>query len=98
DVGTAPYEAVEDASGGALEDAFTATAAAHAVDDLVALPPFRQHLWDELGRILKVRIHDHDGIACGVLDSGGHGDLVAEVARQIEQRRPGVGPPLLLHQ
>jgi hypothetical protein len=54
------------------------------------LLPALDHLADQLRRILEVGVEHRDGIAAGVLETGGQRRLVAEVARQVHDAQPRV--------
>ena len=45
---------------------------------------------DGLGRILEVAVHEHDHVSGNLVDGGGEGDLVAEVARQLYDHNSGI--------
>ena len=68
-----------------LESPLAEPPAAHAVNDLPSLTPKRGHFEHHLGRVLQVRVHDHDGVARGVVETCRDGDLVTEVSRQEER-------------
>ncbi len=55
---------------------------AHAVHDVVALAPLLEEPRDDLGRVLEVRIQDHDRLPGCDLVAGGQGGLHAEVAAE----------------
>src|SRR5439155_1577517 len=72
-------EAVVEASRRPLEPSLRA-ANYHAIDDVVAFAPQGDELLEHLGWVLKVGVHDHNGVTAGQVDPGGECDLVAEVA------------------
>jgi len=47
-------------------------------------------LRDQLWRVLQIGIDDHHGIAGGIIEPRGHGDLLAEIPAQINDGHPGV--------
>ena len=65
-----------------LEWRLTVARHALAIRDVVALAPPLHHLRNDIGRILQIRVDEHHRIASRVLEPRGHGNLVAEVARQ----------------
>lgn len=75
-------EAIECARRPKLEGGFAVAGGADPVDNLVAFAPLCDHLGDHFRRILQVGVDQHDGVAIGVIEASGDGDLVAEVARQ----------------
>ena len=77
-------EPVEEVRRPELERALAFPFRALRVDDLVPLVDLLQHLGEELGRVLQVRIHHGDDPAAGGVDARGEGHLVAEVAREAE--------------
>ena len=68
------------------------------VDHVEAVVPAGHERGDHLRRVLQVGIdHDHR-IAAGVLQPGGGGDLLAEVARQVDHRNARLGAVQGFHQ
>ena len=67
-----------------LEAAFTLARQPLGIDDVEALFPFGDHIEDDFGRILKVGVHHNDRVAFRPVHAGGDGDLVAEIARQLD--------------
>ena len=47
--------------------------------------PAREHLGDQLGRMLQVAVHQHDHVARRRLQAGGHRGFLAEVAREADR-------------
>ena len=75
---------VEDVRRPELERALAFSFRPLRVNDLVSFVDLLQHLGEELGRVLQIRIHHgHDPAARGV-DARGERHLVAEVARETE--------------
>jgi hypothetical protein len=64
--------------------------AAHPVDDVAAGAPLGDQLADQLGRVLEVGVDRHHRVAAAVVDAGGDGRLVSEVARQLDHLHPRV--------
>src|SRR5262249_18057149 len=77
--------AIEEGVTGALDQAFLALGA-DGVDDVVAGPPGGDELVEHLGRILQIAVHDDDGLAAGVIESGTDRRLMAEVAAEVHHR------------
>ena len=63
---------------------------AHHVDDVGAVLPRRDHVRDQLGRVLEVGVEHRDGVAARVLEAGGERRLVAEVAREVDDAQARV--------
>jgi hypothetical protein len=61
------------------------------VHDIGAVAPARDHVRDQLGRVLEVGVDHHHGVAARVLEAGGDRGLVAEVARERDHLDPLVG-------
>src|SRR5439155_23642586 len=61
------------------------SAGALGQDDLRPIAPLFDKLRDNFRRILEVAVDENDAIAPRVLQSRGHGRLVAEVPRQLDQ-------------
>jgi hypothetical protein len=59
---------------------------------LVAFLPFRHQPRNDFGRVLQVHVHGDDGVAGGLLQSGGERRFLAEVAGQVhhDQARAGL--------
>jgi hypothetical protein len=74
---------------GTLQERFL-TLHADTIDHVGAIRPFLDHLEDDLGGILQVRIDDDHGIAVGIVQSSSKGGLMAEVARQQHGLDPRV--------
>ncbi len=84
DRGQAADGAVEHGGGEQLEARLAGTFSPLRVDHLGALTPPRDEVGDDLGRVLQVGVDDDHGVAAGVVQAGGDGDLVAEVAREVD--------------
>ena len=80
----APDHAVEESCGKQLEWALALARAAHGVDDVVALTPFRHKLRDELGRILEIAVHQDHGVTLRDVHTGRRGKLVTEIAGEVD--------------
>ena len=63
----------------------TLAVAANRVDDVEAFAPLRNEARNHLGRVLEIRVHEHDRVAARRVEPGGESRLVAEVAREAEQ-------------
>jgi hypothetical protein len=96
DRGHAGEHPIEQMGGDALEPAFACARQTARIDDVVALLPFGDHLFDDFRRVLQVGIHDDDRCALRRVHAGGDGDLVAEIARQadIAEARVALGERL----
>lgn len=57
---------------------------------LVARPVQRDHVGDQLGRMLPVAVERHRGIALDSVEPRGEGRLMPEVAAQLQDRHAGV--------
>ena len=79
-VGKLADEAVEIFRGPELEGGFAFALGAHAVDHVVAVHPLIDEIENHFGRILEIGVNDRDGVTGGVLDAGGDGHLMAEIA------------------
>ena len=90
DVGEQVQGAVEGVVDGALERALLEPPP-QPVDDLVAFPPPRKELPDQLGGVLQVGVDEHHGVAAGVVEARAERRLVPEVAGQSEDTHPRVG-------
>jgi hypothetical protein len=55
-----------------------------SVYDIVPFVPPREHLGNELGRILKIGIEDHHYFALGLIQSTRDGELMTEVTREAD--------------
>jgi hypothetical protein len=53
--------------------------------------PFGDELRDDLGRVLQIRVHDDDRVAPGMVESGGDGDLLAEIAAEGDGGQAPIG-------
>ena len=81
DGGDAGEEPVEERRRTAFERGLTGAPPANRVYDVAAGAPLGQHVGDELGRVLQIRVEHHDGVAAGVVEARRECQLVAEVAR-----------------
>jgi len=68
----------------ALEEPLPFARAADRVDDVIPFAPFGDEVDDQLGRILQVAVHQDHRVAARRLEPGGRGELVPEVARQVD--------------
>jgi hypothetical protein len=87
-------EPVENQVEAVLEPALQAgfgDARADACDHhIVAVLPSLNHFRDHLGRVLQIRVHAHNGIPAHVIQPGAERDVLAEVARQIDDLDAGI--------
>ena len=84
DIGDALQQTVEEAGGPEFELGFALAVGTHGIDDFIALAPFFDHARDRLRRVLQIGVHHDHGVALGKVGPGGNGDLMAEVAAEIE--------------
>ena len=84
DLGEFVEQLVEPRGGRELERGLALAPLAHGIHDVRALAPLRDHLADQLRRILQIGVEHRDGVAGRVLQAGGERGLVAEVARQMD--------------
>ena len=82
-------EPIEERIGGTLEEMFLSPRP-DGIDDLVARIPEPDEVAEQLGRVLQVGVHHHDGPPPRVVDAGRDGRLVAEIAGQVERHDPRV--------
>ena len=66
-------------------------------DHLRAGAPARNHLGDQFRRVLKVAVHDDRRVRSRRRQSGGYRRLLAEVSRQVDQRKARILPVMLEH-
>ena len=78
-------ETVEEIGGYPLEPAFAVTRRTLRADDLIALSPFGDHRVNDFGRVLQIGVHDDRSAAGGAVESGGDGDLMTEIARELDE-------------
>ncbi len=99
DRGQPAQAAVEERGARLLEQGLALTARALAVDDVEALlAPQAEHLGDHFRRILEVGVDDDNGLPARVVEPGGDGELVAEVAREGDEAEARVFGLELLEQ
>ncbi len=85
DAAAGAHQRIESARSGALEEGFFAAVGAHAIDHVAALAPQLQHPRQQLGRVLAVAVEAQHDVALGVIDAGGEGGFLAEVAGEADQ-------------
>ena len=90
DLGEPALHAVKERRRRALEQRLAVPALPHCVNDLVALLPASGELEYDLGRVLEVCVHDDHGLAGRRIHASGDGDLMAEVARQLDNLEPRI--------
>jgi hypothetical protein len=64
------------------------------VDDVIAFLGFAIEVGDFFGTVLEVAVHDYDPVALGVVEAGGDGIVLAEVAGEIDAFYLGVDSAL----
>lgn len=77
------HEAIEQRSGGALENRFPLAAAALAVHDVVPLFPFFNHQKGHFGRVLQVGVHRDDGVSRRFRKAAQKRRLLPEIAGKV---------------
>jgi hypothetical protein len=90
EIGEAAEEGIEEAEAQGARAALGAGAAL-GDDDGEAFAPLVDELWDDFGGVLEVAVEEDDGVAAGVVDTGGDGGLVAEISGKGEELDAGVG-------
>ncbi len=85
------HHLVEQARRSELEPVLALARRAAGVDDLKPLGPFLDELVDNLGRILKVGVHQNDGVALRLVEARRHRQLLTEIARQSDEPVARVG-------
>ncbi len=68
-----------------FEDGFALSRAPPGADHVEAEPPRRDQVGDHLRRVLQIGIDDDHRLPPRVVQTGGGGDFLAEVARQADQ-------------
>jgi len=91
DFGQPLRRAVEEPRGPNLEAALALAFAAHGIYHVEAGLPALDHRRNQLGRILQIRIDQHDRIAARDVESRGRRELMAEVAREPHDDESRVG-------
>ena len=90
---------VEEVRGTQLEARLSVARLADAVHHVdVFSPQLGEHLGNELGRILQIGVDHTHVFTERRVEPGGHGGLVAEVAREMDHVRPGMRGRDRVHQ
>ena len=84
------HEPVGDARGNAAEEEVVAALLAPAADDVVALFELGEEVGDLVGVVLQVAVHGEDEVALGVVEAGGEGGGLAEVAAELDDEDAAV--------
>ena len=84
-------DAVEGVGGGFFEPDFTVALNPRAEHIVVAFQPLGDERWNQRRRILPIRVEDDDTAARDLVETGGHRDFLAEIARQTQQRNGRIG-------
>jgi len=63
---------------------------APAADDVVALFKFGEEVGDLVGIVLEIAVHGEDEVALGVVEAGGKGGGLAEVAAELDDENAAV--------
>ena len=64
---------------------------ADAVDDVIALFELDEHRGNLFGLVLEIGIHHHDHLAADGIHPRGHGNVVAEIPRELQDADPRIG-------
>ena len=91
DIAELAHGAIEGDGRGLLQPCVAFALAAARVDDVVALAPCGNQQRNDLGRVLEVGVDHDDRVAARMIQPGCGGDLLAEVARQVDHADVGVG-------
>ena len=90
DVAEDRHEPVGRARGNAAHDEVVAAMLAPATDDVVAFFQFGEEVGDLVGVVLEIAVHGEDEVALGVVEAGGEGGGLAEVAAELDDENPTV--------
>ena len=78
------------ARGDAAQEEVVAALGAPAADDVVALFELGEEVGDLVGVVLEVTVHGEDEVTLGVVEAGGEGGGLAEVAAQFDDEDAAV--------
>jgi hypothetical protein len=53
-------------------------------DHIVSLAPLVDQQWNDFGRVLQVNVNRDRGVSLAIVQPGGHGGFLAEIARQVD--------------
>ncbi len=84
------HEPVGGARRDAAEEEVVATLRAPAADDVVALFELGEEVGDLVGVVLEIAVHGEDVVALGVVEAGGEGGGLAEVAAELDDEDAAV--------
>ncbi len=84
------HEPVGCARGNAAEKEVVGALGSPAADDVVAFFEFCEEGGDLVGIVLEVAIHCEDVVSLGVVEAGGEGGGLAEVAAELDDENAGV--------
>ena len=74
------HQSVERPGAGAFEHRLAVAGDALAVDDIVSVPVLTQHIQDDGGGILKIRIQHYNRVTPGGVQSGSDRHLVSKIS------------------
>ncbi len=84
DAGEDGHELVGGAGGDAAEEEVVAALGSPAADDVVSFFEFGEEVRDLVGVVLEVAVHGEDELTLGVVEAGGEGGGLAEVASKLD--------------
>ncbi len=90
DAAESGHEPVGGAGGDAAENEVVAALRAPAADDVVAFFELGEEVGDLVGVVLEVAVHGEDVVALGVVEAGGEGGGLAEVAAELDDENAAV--------
>ena len=90
-IGQEIEQAVENVSGGLLQEGLTRARTPPAVNHLGAAVHQGHHSRQKFRGILQIRIDDEDPLSAAVRQASGKGDLVAVVPGEIDAHHVGIG-------
>src|SRR5436305_8655759 len=80
----ARHDAVKRSGCPALKKSLALPGHAFRRNDIVSFLEQSNHFGQKLWRVLKVRVHDHNGVALGKIESRSDGCLMPEVAAETD--------------
>ena len=84
------HQPVGAARGDAAQPQVVQPALAPAADDVVSVGQLLQELGDVVGVVLQVPVHGDDELTLGMVETGGQGGSLAEIAAQLHHYHPAV--------
>ena len=89
-VGSPVEQAIEGTRRCSLEGGFTLAVDPGSIYDVTSVAPALDHGVDKFRRILQIGIEDHRGIPPRRRHTCGNGNLMAEIAAQVDDAEPGI--------